>query len=309
MKFHTQTTLVALAILCATLLLSSFLSCTAFEKLYASALISTYEIAAKTLQQKIETGLKFGKPLGKFSGMDRLLAEGLEMSPKITGAGVADRDGWILYHTDPGRVGQRFLPTAGAQAPFTAGVTRRSGETYITALLLCRQAADPVGILQITFSSGPVHERLKTMAVQSLRDLVPLLLSAALLLAALLLFGLTRPLNRRLTGLSGWLETLGREGWGAPPGQPAVRAAGYEAGGRERRYEPDHLALSLTRFARHAGRTLETVAALQAEIGVLEERVATLDRQVRLMPGGGAAAGRAEGGRGASFFAAKDKPR
>jgi hypothetical protein len=309
MKFHTQITLVALAILCGTLLLSSFLSFTAFERLYASTLISTYEVAAKSLQQKIETALKFGKPLGQFTGMDRLLADVLEMSPQIAGAGVADCDGRILYHTDPARVGQRFLLTPAAQAPLIAGATRQSGEVFITALPLCRQADDPVGILQITFSQGPVHDRLEAVAIQTLRDLVPLLAGAALLLAALLGLGLTRPLNHRLTGLSRWLETLGREGWGDPPGRAAARAAGPDADGRARRYEPDHLALCLAGFARHAGRTLETVAALQTEIDALEARAAALDGQVRLLSGGDAAARDAAGGRERSFYAATHKVR
>jgi HAMP domain-containing protein len=307
MKFHAQTTLVALAILCATLLLSSFLSIAAFEKIYAAALISTYEMAAKSLQQKIETGLKFGKPLGRFTGMDRLLAEMLELSPEITSAGVADRDGWVLYHTDPGRLGQRLPASPAVQAPFTAGATRRSGEVYVTTMPLRRQAHDPLGVLQVTFSRAPLHDRLKTMAIQTLGDLVPLLAAAALLLAALLLFGLTRPLNRRLLRLSRWLETLGRKDWEAPPGYPAARWADAAANGRLRRYEPDQLAFGLANFARHAGRTLEKTAALQTEIEALEVRLAALEAQVRLSPGAGAAMPAGEGAPGASFLGAGRK--
>jgi len=287
MKFHAQTTLVALAILCATLLLSSFLSIAAFDRIYAAALISTYEVAAKSLQQKIETALNFGKPLGSFSGMERLLAEALELSPGITSAGVADRDGWVLYHTDPGRVGQRLLGSPESQGPLTAGATRRKGELYVTAMPLRHQGHDPLGILQVTFSRAPLHDRLKTMAIQTLGDLVPLLAAAALLLAALLLFGLIRPLNRRLLRLSRWLETLGRGGWEAPPGYPAVRWADAAANGRLRRYEPDQLAFCLANFARHAGRTLEKTAALQSEIETLEVRLAALESQLRLSPGAG----------------------
>lgn len=288
MKFHAQTMLVALAILCATLLLSSFLSIAAFEKLYASALISTYEVAAKNLRQKIESGLKFGKPLGRFTGMDRLLAEVLESFPEITSAGVADRDGWILYHSDPGRVGQRLLLSPAVHAPFIAGATRRSGEIYVTAMPLGRQARDPLGVLQVTFSRGALHDRLKTMAIQTLGDLAPLLAAAALLLAVLLLFGLAKPLNHRLLRLSRWLETLGREGWGAPPGYPAARGGDADASVRPRRYEPDQLALCLAAFARHAGRTLKKTAALQTEVEALEARLAALDSQLRRPPGGGA---------------------
>lgn len=309
MKFHAQTTLVALAILCATLLLSSFLSIAAFERIYAAALISTYEMAAKSLQQKIETGLNFGKPLGSFSGMERLLTEVLVLSPEITNAGVADRDGWVLYHTDPGRVGQRLLGSPESQAPFTAGATRRRGEVYVTEMPLRRQAHDPLGVLQVTFSRAPLHDRLKTMAIQTLGDLVPLLAAAALLLAALLFFGLTRPLNHRLLQLSRWLETLGREGWEAPPGYPAARGCDTDGNGRLRRYEPDQLALCLGAFARHVGRSLDKAAALQIEIEALEARLAALDSRLGLSPGGAAAFSAGGGAPGESCPGAGQKAR
>jgi hypothetical protein len=300
MKFHAQTTLVALAILCTALLLSSFLSLAAFEKIYAAALISTSEVAAKSLQQKIEIALRFGKPLGRFTGMDRLLADGLEFSPEITGAGVADRDGWILYHTDPARVGRRLPAPPVLEASSAADATRRSGEVYITTMPLRRQAHDPVGVLQITFSRSALQARLKNMALQTLGDLVPLLSGAALLLTALLLFGLTRPLNRRLLRLSGWLETLGRSGWDPPPGYPAAGEATSDAHGRLRRYEPDQLVMRLAHFARHANRTLAKAAALQAEVEALEARLAALEGRRHPVPGGGAAASTGERPRGES---------
>jgi hypothetical protein len=288
MKFHAQTTLVALAILCTALLLSSFLSLAAFEKIYAAALISTSEVAAKSLQQKIETALRFGKPLGRFTGMDRLLVDGLEFSPEITGAGVTDRDGWILYHTDPARVGQRLPCPPFLDASFAAGATRRSGEVYITTMPLRRRAHDPVGVLHITFTRSPLQGRLKDMALQTLDDLVPLLSGAALLLTALLLFGLTRPLNRRLLRLCGWLETLGRPGWEAPPGYPDAEEARSAVHRRLPRYEPDQLAVCLAHFARHANRTLAKAAALQAEVEALEARLAALEGRRHPAPGDGA---------------------
>ncbi|MFN2169458.1 MAG: hypothetical protein ACK2U9_24770, partial [Anaerolineae bacterium] len=167
------------------------------------------------------------------------------------------------------------------------GATRRRGKVYATEMPLRRQAHDPLGVLQVTFSRAPLHDRLKTMAIQTLGDLVPLLAAAALLLAALLFFGLTRPLNHRLLQLSRWLETLGRKGWEAPPGYPAARWADADANGRLRRYEPDQLAFCLANFARHAGRTLEKTAALQTEIEALEVRLTALVSQLRLSPGAG----------------------
>jgi hypothetical protein len=241
--------------------------------------------------------------------MDRLLSQMLELSPEITGAGVADRDGWLLYHTDPGRVGQRLPGSQTLRAPFTAGATRRSGEVYVTEMPLRRQAREPVGLLELTFSRGPLHDRLQTMAIDTLGDLVPLLAAAALLLAALLLFGLTRPVNHRLLRLSRWLETLGRQGWEAPPGYHAALDGDADGSGRLRRYEPDQLALCLAGFARHAGRTLEKAAALQSEIEALEARLAALDRQLRLSPGGGAAMSAGEGAPGGSCPNAGQKAR
>ncbi len=308
MKFHAQTTLVALTVLCATLLLSSFLSIAAFEKIYAAALISTYEMAAKSLQQKIETGLKFGKPLGRFTGMDRLLAEVLELSPEITSAGVADRDGWVLYHTDPGRLGQRLPASPVVQAPFTAGATRRSGEVYVTSMPLRRQAHEPAGVLQLTFSRGSLHDRLQTMAIDTLGDLVPLLAAAALVLAVLLLLGLTRPLNHRLVRLSRWLETLGRPGWEAPPDYPPVAGeATSDVHGRLPRYEPDQLAVCLAHFAHRANQTLAKAAALQAEVEALEVRLTALEGRRHPAPGDGAGASTGKRARGESSAEAQRK--
>lgn len=306
MKFHAQTTLVALAILLATLLLSSFLSIAAFERIYASALISTYEIAGKNLRQKIETSLKFSKPLDKFTGMDRLLVEVLAMSPQITSAGVADRGGRILYHTDPARVGERLRLSALAALPCDGGATRERDGVYATLMPLCRQGGAPAGLLQITFSRGPIYERLKTMAVQTLADFIPLLAAAALFLVVVLFFCLTLPLKRRLTRLSGWLEALGREDWGPLPAKTAPPPAGGEPEPSDRRYEPDRLALCLERFGRRARCTVARLSALAAEADALEKQVDALDRDVRqLFSPGGAALPTAEGDGGDASLTAK----
>ena len=100
MKFQFKIILTTLAILIVALVLNSVLSLASFEKLYVASLVSTYEIAGKNLKRKIEKSLRFGKPLTKFTGMERLFAEILDTNPNISAVSITTPDRQVRYHTD-----------------------------------------------------------------------------------------------------------------------------------------------------------------------------------------------------------------
>lgn len=77
--------------------LGTFLSVLSFEDIYLKALISKYEILGKDLNRQIEQALKFGKPLDRFLGMDRLVAALFRRADELGEVSVFDPDGRPLF--------------------------------------------------------------------------------------------------------------------------------------------------------------------------------------------------------------------
>lgn len=89
--------LMILVIVAVSQALGTFLSVLSFEDIYLKALISKYEILGKDLNRQIEQALKFGKPLDRFLGMDRLVAALFRRADELGEVSVFDPDGRPLF--------------------------------------------------------------------------------------------------------------------------------------------------------------------------------------------------------------------
>ncbi|MCP4397639.1 MAG: hypothetical protein GY801_10120, partial [bacterium] len=73
MKFRLIISAVMLLVLA--LGFNALLSLNSLEKLYVESIASQYSAIGKDLQRNVEKALRFGKPIEKFIGMEKLLEE------------------------------------------------------------------------------------------------------------------------------------------------------------------------------------------------------------------------------------------
>ena len=119
---------------------NALLSLNSLEKLYVESIASRNSAIGKDLQRNIEKYLRFGKPIEKFIGMEKLLGETKEnvlsritsdiaveeMAPQIS-ASISSPEGLMLYSPDETLVGTT-LPEHFRQ---DYGSMRSSESTYL----------------------------------------------------------------------------------------------------------------------------------------------------------------------------------
>jgi len=167
MKFQFKIILITLAILIGALVLNSVLSLASFEKLYVASLVSTYEVAGKNLKRKIEKSLRFGKPLTKFTGMERLFAEIRDTNPNISDISIATPDRQVCYHTDKKLIGSLMQTTMPKFVYKHQAISRLVGDSYITLIPLYDRSKKFAGVIHLSFPRKVVYNQLKKMALES----------------------------------------------------------------------------------------------------------------------------------------------
>jgi len=200
MKFQFKIILITLAILIVALVLNSVLSLASFEKLYVASLVSTYEIAGKNLKRKIEKSLRFGKPLTKFTGMERLLAEVRETNPNISEVSIATPDRQVCYHTDKKQIGSLMQQTAMPEFDddHQAAISRLVGDSYITLIPLYDRSKKFAGVIHLSFPRKVVYNQLKKMALESGNVLWILMLVTSMMIILLMSLFVVSPVKSRM---------------------------------------------------------------------------------------------------------------
>ena len=206
MKFQLKIILVTLLILVTTLLLNSVLSLASFEKIYVTSLVSTFEVAGKNLQRKIEQSLRFGKPLDKFRGMNLLLAEVTERNPNIGNLGICSPKGLVYYHIREGRVGKNVQFDLPNLADKKDAYTNLNKGQYITFIPLHNRSKKMVGFVLFSFSREVVYEKLKTMAADNLKALWILMLLTSMSLIVFMTFMIVRPIKGEIAEIAEMLK-------------------------------------------------------------------------------------------------------
>lgn len=275
MRFQNKLLLVALAILVFTLLLSSLLSLASFAKIYSASLISTYEVSGKSLQRKIQSALRFGKPLAGFAAMDELLDEVQKGDADIVRIDVVAPDKNLLYTTgeesraDASPYAGEYPEFADLEAP--AVVTKLIGGSYVTFLPLHDRRKRLVGFLNLEFPREAVYRQLKSMAWDNLKTLSVLILGAVVILTLLIHKRVSRPIELKLRTI---VDNIG-----ARSTDPSGIAEEDEAGwpDKEQRDEFDELYQAVVQIARESHQELEQYRTIDAAKLALEADLHDLD--------------------------------
>lgn len=208
MNFRAKIFLVTVGILTITLVLSSFLSILSFENSYLKSLISTYEVAGKTLKLKIEQALKFGKPLDKFQGMRDLLRETAEDNPNISVIWIEAENGRLLYEfkrekdtvISALKSDQKTFPDSETTK------TIQAENNYLTIVPLKKSEDHIIGRIYLALPEKVVLERMEEMVINNLGILWPIILTTSFALIFFLALLLFKPLKKDLLGISRILD-------------------------------------------------------------------------------------------------------
>ena len=96
-KLRINALLLGLGVLLVTLGFNVLLSVSTLNSLATDMVLSGYRSGAERLARDIERGMRFGKPLPSFAGMEEMLAELGQSTAGMRRVVVADTKGRVLY--------------------------------------------------------------------------------------------------------------------------------------------------------------------------------------------------------------------
>ena len=184
-KLRINALLLGLGVLIVTLGFNVLLSVSTLNTLATDMVLSGYRSGAERLARDIERGMRFGKPLSSFAGMEEMLAELEQSTAGIHRVMVADARGLPLYAqpaldhaADAPRQPDAVIPAADASPQSV----RKTGEGY--RLLIPLRHKTPVGWLVVDIDGKRINA-----ATENFLRLSSLLLAAACLVVGLILAG------------------------------------------------------------------------------------------------------------------------
>ncbi len=151
-----------LLLLCAQIF-CGILSVSSFEKVYVDSLTGIYLIPARTVRRSIENGLRLGKRLERFYGLERLLKAVKVKARDISGAIVVDSEGKVISQiVNPG-VGIPPLDFSltsknGSDEVF---VRKKYQDYFWIFVPLHYRSEKVVGMAGVSFPASIVHKKLK----------------------------------------------------------------------------------------------------------------------------------------------------
>jgi predicted MFS family arabinose efflux permease len=194
---------------------NAFFTFTSLEKLYLESIVSQYRVIGKDLQRNLENGLRYGKTLQNFIGVEKLLSEtNRNISKKITkeegssgtqgmkfretdiSVYVALPDGKILYSGNgngtmgrlpvSARVNQEDLQKT--KDPSSASNYIKHQDTYITNLHLRDHQKNIVGTVAISFKEKQIKAFLEDINKTNIQSIIIISACGIFLLITLLHF-------------------------------------------------------------------------------------------------------------------------
>jgi predicted MFS family arabinose efflux permease len=194
---------------------NAFFTFTSLEKLYLESIVSQYRVFGKDLQRNLENGLRYGKTLQNFIGVEKLLTEtNRNISKKITGEEggsgtqgmkfretdisvyVALPDGKILYSGNDNST-MRKLPVSArvnqedlrkTKDPSSASNYIKHQDTYITNLHLRDKHKNVVGTVAISFKEKQIKAFLEDINKANMQSIIIISACGIFLLITLLHF-------------------------------------------------------------------------------------------------------------------------
>lgn len=190
-KLRINALFLGLGVLLVTLGFNVLLSVSTLNSLATDMVLSGYRSGAERLARDIERGMRFGKPLPSFAGMEEMLAELGQSTAGMRRVVVADTKGRVLY-AQPAQEAANAAqpqPDVSIEATIQAVTTAETPQTsqkiasgYRLAIPLLYKA--PVGWLVVDIDGKRIDA-----ATDDFLRLSSLLLGAACLVAGLILAG------------------------------------------------------------------------------------------------------------------------
>lgn len=193
--------------------LTGVLGLAAFSRLAATNTAERIDLVARDTAARIDTGLRLGKPMAQYSGLDRLLQQNLERLPDLVGATVVLPDGFVVGRlADAGTVDAALLQAVLAPEPgkgvqegverLASGAALMRGAESLSLAVPLRGSGDRAdGVLVLTVDNTLQVAREREFFHRSVLVLGLTTLGAAVLLLVVLgwvmpLQSLTRPGGR-----------------------------------------------------------------------------------------------------------------
>ncbi|MCP3890184.1 MAG: MFS transporter [Desulfobulbaceae bacterium] len=190
------------------------------DKLYIDSMMSKYRVSAKDLQRKIELGLRYGKTMANYHGLDKLaqktslniqhtiIQEGLfskNLSTTITkvdiGLAVTSTDGEILFNDNTWQ--NLPNPVFGNTAQTGKGSGQSSyykvNNSYVTKIEIKDPKGAVAGLILLSFDERKINTFIKSLFEQKIR-LIAMIASVAG--TALILFIYLLTTSRQMS--QGW---------------------------------------------------------------------------------------------------------
>ncbi|MCF8111978.1 MAG: hypothetical protein K9J85_10880 [Desulfobacteraceae bacterium] len=199
MNFKVKIFIAAIGILLSALVLNSILSISFFEDIYSRSLTSVLESAGKNLQQRIQRGIRLGKPLDAYEGMSERLEHFLQDNPRAASVAVSNANGDILYFVDKNSSSRDMLSGhASRHLPVTETVTYLRDDNYLIYVPLFKKDSLPVGAVLVSISRQEVMDKVGEMITGALARLGWTLVPTALVLVLILGLFVVRPIKKDL---------------------------------------------------------------------------------------------------------------
>lgn len=186
-KLRINALLLGLGVLLVTLGFNVLLSVSTLNTLATDMVLSGYRSGAERLASDVERGMRFGKPLASFAGMDEMLAELGQSAAAITRVSIIDAKGSTLSVQPAQNAAAESTLPSGAASPTGKGAdgpqgAMKTADGYRLSIPLYYKT--PVGQLLVDIDGKAIN----TATADFLR-LSSLLLAAACLVAGLILAG------------------------------------------------------------------------------------------------------------------------
>ncbi len=265
MRLKRKILLFTIGILAISLLVSSVITVQSFRKHYTDALITGSFGLAHSIESQLHEILALGLPLNSISGMDRKLTEVVEKNKHIAYAYVMDLEGRVLFHSQPGQVGQ-LLDRAEdrraleADGPIWQGYEHNDGHQIIDLSLPLLDQGQPISVIRLGFPASVIDSKV----VDAIQQLLMNVILTFLLLALLLNIFLHRHVVSPIKQLSKYAETI---------------AGGMHSNSVHLR-RSDEIGLLSKALLRMSATLKQQIEALKSGGQLLEEKVAARTRQL-----------------------------
>ena len=174
MKLNKKIILVTLSILLLSLALNAAVNIVNFRRNYTEALLAGSLGLGQSVNGVLTEMLHLGLPLATLSGMNKKLVQLLHDNPHVVYAGIADRAGRVLFHSDPGLIGRRFTDpvmqrSLAALQPVTQLYDRFDGHQYYDVTIpVFASATEHVGAIRLGFRTEVVGDKVRWAMAQVL---------------------------------------------------------------------------------------------------------------------------------------------